>query len=91
MVISPLIFSGVKVQVATRKTDPRGSKNTLNLLNKLANQEIKITQNGKALKISKKAAALMQALNRAAQGDVKVLKTLMPIIPNITLNPAHSF
>lgn len=74
----PTDFQWGKGTSGNKKGRPRGSKNTLNLLNKLANQEIKITQNGKPIKISKKAAAIMQALNKAAQGDVKVLKTLMP-------------
>ena len=57
---------------------PRGSKNTLDILNRLANEEIKVTQNGKKIKMSKKAAALLQAVNKAAQGDSKALKTLLP-------------
>jgi hypothetical protein len=55
-----------------------GSKNTLSLLNTLANENLKIVQNGKEIKISKKAAALLQAINKAASGDNKALKTLMP-------------
>lgn len=74
----PTDFQWGKGTSGNNKGRPRGSKNTLTLLNKLANQEIKITQNGKPIKISKKAAAIMQALNKAAQGDVAALKTLMP-------------
>jgi hypothetical protein len=61
-----------------RKGRPRGSKNTLTILNTLANEEIKTIQNGRDIKITKKTAALMQAINKAAQGDLKTLKTLLP-------------
>lgn len=65
-------------QSGNPKGRPRGSKNTLDILNRLANEEIKVSQNGKEIKISKKAAALLQAVNKAAQGDAKSLKTLLP-------------
>lgn len=65
-------------QSGNPKGRPRGSKNTLDILNRLANEEIKVTQNGREIKISKKAAALLQAVNKAAQGDAKSLKTLLP-------------
>jgi hypothetical protein len=67
-----------KGQSGNRKGRPRGSKNTLTILNTLANEEIKTIQNGRDIKISKKTAALTQAINKAAQGDLKTLKTLLP-------------
>ncbi len=74
----PVLTRWAKGQSGNRRGRPRGSKNTLNILNKLANEEITMSQNGRSVRISKKAAALLQAINKAAQGDTKVLRTLFP-------------
>ena len=74
----PVGFQWQKGTSGNPRGRPKGTKNTLTILNQLANQEINIMQNGKPIKITKKAAAIMQALNKAVQGDVKALKTLMP-------------
>jgi hypothetical protein len=61
------------------KGRPKGSKNTYTLLNKIANEEVKIVQqNGKIMKMTKKAVALMKAVNAACTGDMKTLALLLP-------------
>lgn len=58
---------------------PRGSKNLYNLLNQIANEEIRVVQsNGKAIRLPKKAIALLKAVNAACSGDTKALKLLLP-------------
>lgn len=57
---------------------PKGSKNTYKLLEELLNQKILITQDGKVMKISKKAAIMLQMVNAAVKGDLKAAQTLLP-------------
>lgn len=60
---------------------PRGSKNLYTLLNKIANEEIRVAQsNGKAIRLPKKAIALLKAVNAACSGDTKALKLLLPFL-----------
>lgn len=69
-----------KGQSGNRKGRPKNSKNLLTLLNALANEEIKVQhQNGKTVKMPKKAVALLKAMN-AACSDPKALKMLMPYL-----------
>jgi hypothetical protein len=55
-----------------------GSKGILKLLNRLADENVQLTMKGKPVQITKKEAALIQAINKAAQGDDKALKLLLP-------------
>ncbi|MCL2673668.1 MAG: DUF5681 domain-containing protein [Alphaproteobacteria bacterium] len=57
---------------------PRGSKNTYKLLDGILNQNVQVTQDGKPIRISKKAAVLLQAVNTAVKGDIKSIQTLFP-------------
>lgn len=57
---------------------PKGSKNTLNLLEKMLEQKITVAIDGKMIKISKKEALLMQCVNSAIKGNFKALQTLLP-------------
>lgn len=58
---------------------PRGSKKLYSLLNKFANEEVRVVQsNGKAVRLPKKAIALLKAINAACTGDTKALKLLLP-------------
>lgn len=59
---------------------PSGSKNTHKLLDEIVNEKIQMTKNGKPVKISKKQAMLLQATNKAVQGDLKALQTLLPVM-----------
>jgi hypothetical protein len=61
-----------------KKGRPRGSKNTYTLLNEILNQKITIKENGKALKMSKKSAMLIQLINKGVKGDTKAISILFP-------------
>ncbi len=57
---------------------PKGSKNTIAILNDALEQKISVAQNGKVTKINKKTAILMQMVNKATQGDLKSIQTILP-------------
>lgn len=67
-------------QSGNPKGRPRGIKNTLQLLEEVSNQKITVMENGKALKITKKAAMLIQLMNKGAKGDIRAISTLLPIL-----------
>jgi hypothetical protein len=64
---------------------PRGSKNTLKLLNDVLEQKITVTQDGKPINISKKLAMLMQLVNSAVKGDIKAISALFPYLLQIDI------
>lgn len=57
---------------------PKGSQNTIKLLEELLNQKISVLRDGKKRKISKKTAIMMQMVNAAVKGDPKSVQTLLP-------------
>lgn len=57
---------------------PKGSKNTLKLLDAVLEQKIKIQQEGKTVSITKKQAMLMQLVNAAVKGEIKAIAALFP-------------
>ena len=59
---------------------PSGSKNTYKLLDDIVNEKVQITKNGRPVRISKKQAMLLQATNKAVQGDLRALQTLLPMM-----------
>ncbi len=67
-------------QSGNPKGRPSGSKNIYKLLDDIVNEKIQMTKNGKPVKISKKQAMLLQAANKAVQGDLKALQTLLPVM-----------
>lgn len=60
------------------KGRPKGSKNTLKILDELLSQKVLITQDGRQIKISKKTAILLQSVNSAVRGDIKSLQVILP-------------
>jgi hypothetical protein len=62
------------------KGRPKGSKNTYNLMNDILNQKLEVIENGKKIKMSKKAAMLTQLINKAVKGDTKAISVLLPHI-----------
>lgn len=67
-------------QSGNPKGRPSGSKNIYKLLDDIVNEKIQMTKNGKPVKISKKQAMLLQATNKAVQGDLRALQTLLPMM-----------
>ncbi len=67
-------------QSGNPKGRPRGSTNTYRLLDDIVNEKVQITKNGRPIRISKKLAMLLQAANKAAQGDLKALNILIPLM-----------
>lgn len=67
-------------QSGNPKGRPSGSKNTYKLLDDIVNEKVQITKNGRPVRISKKQAMLLQAVNKAVQGDLKALQTLLPMM-----------
>ena len=61
-----------------RKGRPRGRKNTHTLLNEILSQKITIKENGESMRISKKAALLIQLVNKGVKGDIRAIQTLFP-------------
>lgn len=67
-------------QSGNPKGRPSGSKNTYKLLDDIVNEKVQITKNGRPVRISKKQAMLLQAVNKAVQGDLRALQTLLPMM-----------
>ncbi len=57
---------------------PKGSRNTYKLLDDILEQKITMMQEGKPIRISKKMAILLQAVNSAVKGDLKAIQNLFP-------------
>ncbi|MCD4785842.1 MAG: DUF5681 domain-containing protein [Candidatus Eremiobacteraeota bacterium] len=60
------------------KGRPRGSKNTYTILNEILSQKIAIKENGETMRISKKAAMLIQLVNKGVKGNIRAIQTLLP-------------
>lgn len=67
-------------QSGNPKGRPSDSKNTHKLLDEIVNEKIQMTKNGRSVRISKKQAMLLQATNKAVQGDLRALQTLLPMM-----------
>jgi hypothetical protein len=74
----PVISQFKPGESGNRKGRPRGSKNTYTLLNDILNQKITLKENGKALKLTKKSAMLIQLINKGVKGDTKAISILFP-------------
>lgn len=69
---------------------PKGSKNTLKLLDAVLEQKIKIQQEGKTISITKKQAMLMQLVNSAVKGDIKAIAALFPYLMQLDMKEEQS-
>lgn len=65
-------------QSGNKSGRPKGSKTTYKLLDDLLNQRALVMKDGKDVKIDKKTAILLQAVNSAAKGNIKALQMLLP-------------
>ena len=69
---------------------PKGSKNTLKLLDAVLEQKIKIQQEGKTVSITKKQAMLMQLVNAAVKGEIKAIAALFPYMMQLDMKEEQS-
>lgn len=69
---------------------PKGSKNTLKLLDAVLEQKIKIQQEGKTISITKKQAMLMQLVNAAVKGKIKAIAALFPYMMQLDMKEEQS-
>ena len=68
------------------KGRPKGSRNTYKLLDDILEQKITMMQEGKPIRISKKMAILLQAVNSAVKGDLKAIQNLFPHLLAVDAN-----
>lgn len=67
-------------QSGNKKGRPKGSKNSYSIIKEILDQKITIKENGKEIRISKKAAIFVQFINKTIKGDNKSFATLLPHI-----------
>jgi len=67
-------------QSGNPKGRPRGAKNLHTLLDKIINERVVVTENGKRKLISKLEAAVTQFVNKAATGDNKSIQPLLQFV-----------
>lgn len=65
-------------QSGNPKGRPKGRRNTYSVLDYLLNQQILVTQDGHQIKLDKKTAILLQAVNRAVKGDLRAIQNIFP-------------
>lgn len=65
-------------QSGNKSGRPCGTKNTYKLLEDILNEKVQISQDGRQLKINKKTAILLQAVNSAVKGNHKSIQTIFP-------------
>lgn len=71
------------------KGRPKGRRNTYSVLDDLLNQKIQVTQDGNQIKINKKTAILLQAVNRAVKGDIRAIQHIFPHMLAVDENNEH--
>jgi Family of unknown function (DUF5681) len=68
-----------KGQSGNPKGHRKGSRNVATLLEQALNERVVVTENGKRKTITKLEAMLKQLANKAASGDHRAIKLLMPL------------
>lgn len=59
---------------------PAGSNNALTLLKRNLSKKIKITENGRKIKLSKLEIIIRQTMNAAVKGDLKATKIILDLL-----------
>jgi hypothetical protein len=72
-----------KGQSGNPRGRPRGAKNLTTLLNDALNEPVKITENGRRRKITKREAVIKQLVNKSASSDARSLKMLLDLMLNL--------
>jgi Family of unknown function (DUF5681) len=75
----PLHTRFQKGQSGNPKGHRKGSRNVATLLEQALNERVFVTENGKRKTITKLEAMLKQLANKAASGDHRAIKLLMPL------------
>jgi hypothetical protein len=65
-----------KGQSGNPKGRPKGSKDFVTTFMRVANERIRITQNGRTRTITKFEATMIQLTNKAASGDMRAIREL---------------
>lgn len=71
------------------KGRPKGRKNTYTELSEVLSQKISITMDGKPVKINKRTAILLQAVNRAVKGELRAIQHILPYMLAIDAENEH--
>ena len=69
-----------------KKGRPRGSKNTLKLLEEELSKKIVVKEGGKIIRLSKRESIIKQAVNKAIQGDKKSIETIIKLMFEVDAN-----
>lgn len=67
-------------QSGNPKGRPKGAKGMTTLLEKAMKETVTVQKNGKPYKVSKLEVAITQMANKAAQGDLKAIQYLTPLL-----------
>ncbi len=67
-------------QSGNPKGRPKGRKNTMTMLQDILDGKMTIVENGKKMKISRRAVILRQIINAAVKSDLKATALLLPLI-----------
>ncbi|GCB06387.1 DUF5681 domain-containing protein [Ralstonia sp. SET104] len=59
---------------------PKGRRNLLTEVHLALNEEVSVVENGKRLRLTKRAVICRQLANRSAAGDLAALRLLLPLI-----------
>lgn len=75
-------------QSGNPKGRPKGSMDTLRLIDKIVSKKVTATIDGRPLKISKRQAMLLRMANEATQGNLNTFKTILPLLMQIDARKA---
>lgn len=67
-------------QSGNPKGRPKGRKNTMTMLQDILDGKMTIVENGKKMKISRRAVILRQIINAAVKSDLRAVALLLPLI-----------
>jgi hypothetical protein len=69
-----------KGQSGNRLGRPKGSRNIATVLERTLRERVVVTENGRRKTVTKLEAAIKQATNKAASGDLKALQLLAALV-----------